>query len=207
MMRRLVRILLILAGALMLSACREEPTEEYNPAQILAEEYHVLAYVLNGDGISFDEAFQYVELSEIDQEVIKADETYEYGCIIILDREGNCELTNDQLAFMRSFADEYRYDVLYYGTKYIPMFVEHGYEAEAYDTDWGVFYCPSGREVLEADEYGNPYAIHAFWRTTEESIAKADTTGKFYPNSVLDNIIYQADKTRRFRAESEANEN
>lgn len=188
----------MLIGIMFLAGCDEgNNAEEEMPDYWLTDQYNACVMVYNGDGIDIPKSIRYTEITEISEESLQVDNTCSYGCVVIVDVEGTCKITKEQLQYLKDFSERERYDVKYFGTKLMDLFVELKYMKEAYDTDAGVFYNTSDRGVKEYNAAGNPYASHGNWTISDIEDYKEDRN--VLPKRIAAEIEFSARSAEKYR--------
>lgn len=203
-MKKKLLVIFIISSAICLLSCKNtsDPDARYVGRwgeATLEEDYHPDIYIYNGDGVPLPTDFPYHDISSLNSTDITACSDRGYGCVVIIDMDGKCSITRNDLLFLKDFSERERYDIYYYGTSKIQMFIDLNFELCSYEKEAGVFYIVASSDIEEfSPVYGNPYAAHCIWNEEQEQLFRNGTTDIFYSN-LFTNISYFAEMTKLYR--------
>ena len=182
----------------MLAGCGKDEYYKLNIEYCnkLKNDYYADIMIWNCDSVKFLKEFAYREIDDISEQTLTKTGNAGYGCVVIIDRNGSCELTKEKTELLKKFSESNHYDIFYYGTKNLDVFVETKCIKEIYETDRGFFYIVSDSEIMEYNEAGNPHAAHGLWTDEEEKMA-SESSG-FLQHSLLSELAYFAKKAEAF---------
>lgn len=203
MKRRNVMVFVLLMMCLLCFGCTEkaEEDEEYYPSEreLFQMNYQSDVLIYNGDGEVFPEDFPYREITSVGKESLSVKQEDCYGCVIILDRKGNCQMSKEELLELKEFSETNRYDIMYYGTAQLDTFVELKFEKNVHEKDAGMFYFVSDTDEKEYNAAGNPYACHGVWTTEDEESAKEDP--EYFQWQLYSELLYNAQRAEKYQTE------
>lgn len=162
----------------------------------LQSNYHADIMIYNGDNEPMPSDFVYREIGSVGADALSVQGDSGYGCIVILDRKGQCEMSEEDLVYLKQFSETNRYDIMYYGTARLEQFVQLKYEKSAYETDRGLFYLVACNDIMEYNAAGNPYACHGLWTDEDESCVEEDP--EYIQYGVIFNLLYGAREVAKY---------
>lgn len=138
--------------------------------------------------------FDYRVITEITPETIDNGKENYYHAVILMDRDGKMDLSDEELILLREYCETKYYDMLYYGTEHLEQLKRCGYFTVLDDSDFciwynGYYYRDTGvPQDTEDVIYLNPFLVTGCWEKEDEE----DMGSSTYPlwKSIIEILCY-----------------
>lgn len=123
-----------------------------------------------GENPEFIDAVKYRTIDKITEETLNYDEEHGYRAIVLYDRKGTMNITDEQLLLIKAYVEEKGYDMFYIGKNYLDDFERLGFTVGCAEDEYSLEYLGSSHvgEDVQQDEVGNLYAEHGLWSDSDE---------------------------------------
>ena len=171
-------ILVILVTTVIIAVFNDDSRKDdaYNiAAEGLDVEFNADIMVY-GENPKFRDTVKYRMIKEISEETLNYEEKHGYRAIVLFDRSGTIDVSDEELLLVKSYVEEKGYDMIYIGENYLDDFERLGFTVGCREEAFSLEYIGSiheGKEVQQ-NEVGNLYAQHGLWYKDEEKKWKED---------------------------------
>lgn len=139
--------------------------------------------IVYGEEVGFDSKLKYREITDITEENLTSDSKYKYTFLVINDREGKLDITEEDLALCKKMCEKKDMNFFYIGEKQLENLKTAGfYSLSSSDDVMGIGYVISPT--------GN-VSVQGFWSSIEEEHSKKNSglLGQILVYEFVDDVI------------------
>ena len=174
-------LVIVFSGSLEVSSENAEGTYD-DEIKILNDNYpsDIIVY---GEDVGFDENLNFRTITELSSASLTSDPKYKYTFLVINDREGKLNITDDEFQLCKELCDEQNLNFFYIGEQYLSHLKDFGF----YDSLYADNLCGIGYVI---SPFGHT-TLQGVWTTTEEEIYpdNPELLGQILAYAFVDNVI------------------